>query len=230
MLWRWDATTIAPFGIHAKDPSRVTLTSAGGRPAVRLLTLSGDNHVFGSNDAERTDLRLSDALSHAQEGRDWWFKHGIWFPDDYVDQPSGRGWNWGAVLDWHDDADTPGSQGPVQLVTFPREPGSPGWPTGLNCQVYGGASGGKALGEFPIAPIYRNRWYDILFHIRWTSTATGFCDGWFDGKQFMAHRGPTLITGHGAYLKLANYHMAHGGDSAVLHGAIVMAEDEAALG
>ena len=233
-LWRWDATTVAPFGIHAKPVAewganpRVTLVNVGNRPAVRLLTMPGDDHLFGSNDAQRCDLRLSNVTSDATEGREWWFRHGIWFPSDYVDLPGNGIWQWGAALDWHDDADTPGSQGPVQIVLFPRTPGQPGWPTGMHLQVYGGAPGGKALGDFPIAPIERNRWYDFVLHIRWTSTTAGFCDGWVNDQQFTAYRGPTLITGHGAYLKLANYHMATA-DSAILHGRIDVAETREAL-
>lgn len=220
VLWRWDATSVAPFGIHAKEPSRVSLVQAGGRPAVRLLTLPGDTNVYGSGNAVRTDLRLSNALSDATEGREWWFKHGVWFPSDYVDTPPSTPsmWNWGVVLDWHDDRDTPGSQGPVQLVTYS---------TGMRYQVYGGAPGGKALGEFSVGPIVRNLWHDFKYHIRWSST-TGFCDGWLNSKQFMAYKGPTLITGNGAYLKLANYG-TQTSPSAVLHGAAVRAKTEAGL-
>lgn len=227
VLWLWDATSIAPFGVHAKPQSewganpRVTLVTAGWRPAVRLLTMPGDSNVFGSDAAERTDLRLSDLLSDAKEGRNWRFKHGVWFPDDYVDPPSSGVWHWGAVLDWHDDADTPGSQGPVQLVTYPPTPGSPGWPTGLHFQIFGGAPGGKALADVPVAPIERNRWYDFEYDIGWSSTGSGFCKGRLNGRQFIDYTGPTLITGHGAYLKVANYHTAHGQRSAVLHGKMV---------
>lgn len=222
VLWKWDATTVAPFGIHAKDQNRVSLVQAGGRPAVRLLTLPGDTNVYGSNAAVRCDLRLSNALSDATEGREWWFKHGVWFPNDYVDTPLSTPsmWNWGVVLDWHDDRDTPGSQGPVQLVTYS---------TGMRYQIYGGAPGGKALGEFPVSVIERNKWHDFKYHIRWTSTANGFCDGWLNGRQFMMYRGPTLITGNGAYLKLANYGTQTGSASALLHGAAVRAKTEAAL-
>lgn len=229
VLWQWDATSNAPFFIHAKDPSRVTLVTAGGRPAVRLLTMPGDTNVNGSGAAERCDLRLSNELSDAKEGREWWFKHSVWFPDDYVDQPQSNGtWHWGVVMNYHDDADDGGSLGPLQLLSNPRTAIDPGRPTGLHFQVYGGVGGGK-LGDFPIAPIERNRWYDFVYHIKWTATSAGFADGWVNGRQFMAHKGPTLHAGHGAYLKLANYHTAHGKESAVLHGAIVRARTKEGL-
>ena len=229
VLWQWDATSIAPFFLHAKDPSRAIFTQAGGRNAVRLLTMPGDNNVNGSNLAERCDLRLGNAESDANEGREWWFAHSVWFPDDYVDQPQSNGmWHWGAVFDWHDDSDTAGSQGPLQLMSMPRTAISADRPTGLHFQVYAGP-GGVRLGDFPVSPIERNKWFDFVYHIRWTATSTGFADGWVNGTQFMAHKGPTLHAGHGAYLKLANYHTAHGKPSAVIHGRVVRARTEAAL-
>ena len=234
VIWRWDATTVAPFGIHCSPnagPPRVTLVNVGGRPGVRLFTQSGDHHVFGSGDSERADLRLSNELSRATEGRRWRFKHGIWLGDDYTDLPmsplNAQPWYWAALLDWHDDSDTPGSQGPVQLIVYPPTAASPDRSTGMVMQVFGGAwkQGEKPNGEFRIAPIERNKWLDFIFDIHWTSTASGFCNGWLNDRQFMAYRGPTLLTGNGAYLKLANYHTAFDGkDSAVVHGAITLEE------
>jgi hypothetical protein len=232
VLWQWDATAVAPFFIHAKpgDPPRVTLVQAGGRNAVRLLTMPGDNNVNGSNLAERCDLRLGDELSDAKEGREWWFKHSVLFPEDYVDQPQSNGmWHWGSVMNWHDDADDGGSQGPLQLMNMPRTAISPDRAIGLTFQVYGGVPGSERKGQFFAAPIARNVWYDFTYHVKWTSLGDGFCDGWLNGVQFMAYRGPTLYTGRGAYLKLANYHTAHGKPSAVLHGRVIRASTQEAL-
>jgi hypothetical protein len=200
---------------------------------VRLLTLPGDNNINGSGAAERGDLRLANHLSDATEGREWWFKHCVWFPNDYVDQPESplkSNWSWGVAIDWHDDSDTAGSQGPLQLMTMPRTAISPDRAVGLTFEVYGGEHGSPRKGQFFAAPIARNVWYDFVYHIRWTSTDAGFCDGWLSGTQFMAYKGPTLYAGRGAYLKLANYHSAHGMRSAILHGPIVRARTREALG
>lgn len=230
VLWRWNANTIAPFGIHAKATSRVSLVQAGGRNAVRLLTMPGDNNVNGSGAAERCDLRLGNADSDATEGREWWFSHGVWFPADYVDLPQSNGaWHWGSAFNWHDDADDGRSQGPVQLIIYPPTAVSADRATGLNYQIFGGTSGNNQLGQFPVEAIRRERWYDFKYHIRWTSGPTGFCDGWVGGRQFMAYKGPTLHAGHGAYLKAANYHTAHGKASAILHGTMVRSRTEAGL-
>ena len=230
VLWRWDATTVAPFFLQAKHPSRATLVQAGGRSAVRLLTMPGDSNVNGSGEAERCDLRLPNDLSDAREGQAWWFKHSVWFPTDYVDQPQSNGtWHWGSVMNWHDDADDGSSQGPAQLMNMPRTAISADRPTGLVYQMYGGAPGGKMLREYAVGPIERNKWYDFIYHIKWTSTPTGFYDAWLNGKPIFACSGPTLIIGHGAYLKLANYHTAHGKPSAVLHGPATRAKTREAL-
>jgi len=230
LLWSWPATAVAPFGIHAKpaaewgaDP-RVTLVNVGGRPGVRLLTVPGDDHINGSNDSERCDLRLGTAESDAQEGRKWRTRFSIWLPDDFAELPASplnaQPWYWHALLDWHDDADTPGSQGPVQLIVYPPTAASPDRATGMVMQIFGGAwkQGEKPSGEFRIGPVVRNKWLDFDLDIHWTSTASGFCNGWLNGAQFMAYNGPTLLAGNGAYLKLANYHTAHGKRSAVVHG------------
>lgn len=211
------------FTEHAKVPGRATLVKVGGVSAVRLHTESGDNNVNGSNAAERCDLRLSNAASDAREGREWWFAHSVLFPDDFIDQPESTlsTWNWGSVFNWHDDADDGGSQGPLQLMMMPRTAISPDRPTGLHFQVYGGNSGNSRLGDFPVAPIVRNKWYNFVYHVKWTASAAGFADGWLNGKQFMAHKGPTLHAGNGAYVKLANYHSAHGKPSSVIHARVI---------
>lgn len=235
ILFKWDATAVAPFGIHAKHPSRVSLVHVGGRPAVRLLTMPGDTGVNGSGAHERCDLRLSNELSHAKEGSEIWLKHSVWFPNDYVDQPmslaNAQPWHWGSVMNFHDDADDGGSQGPLQLMAMPRTATSADRLTGLKFEIYGGTSGNARLGEFPVAPIVRNMWYDFISHILFTASGNGFCAGWLNGSQFMAYQGPTLHAGHGAYLKLANYHSDRrdGKSSAVVHGAVVIAKTEAAL-
>jgi len=220
VLWQWDATSIAPFGIQAKNPSRVTLVQAGGYPAVRLLTLPGDNNLYGSGAMERCDLRLPNDLTDATEGKEHRWSHHLRFPGDYMELPSsqaGGSWNTGLVMCFHNTADQ-GGQANAQLQAMPATAISPDRPTGLHFQVSGGDPAAPTVGQYPVGPIVRNRWLAFAYHVRWSSGSGGFIDGWLDGVQFMAHKGPTLYAGQGAYLKLANYHTAHGKPSAVLHG------------
>jgi len=227
VLFNWEATSIAPFFLQAADPSRASLVNVGGRHGVRLLTMPGDSAVAGSNASERCDLRLSGAVSYATEGQKWRFKHGILLPDDYTDLPmspqNAQPWNWGSLFNWHDNSDTPGTQGPLQLMVYPPTATSADRQTGMQFQVFAGI-GGVKQGEYPVGPIVRNTWLDFELDIGWTATSAGFCKGLLNGKQFMDYKGPTLHAAHGAYLKLANYHSAHGKASAVIHGEIVIEE------
>jgi len=219
VLWRWDATTVSPFGVQAKDPNRVTLVQAGGRIAVRLLTMPGDSNLYGSGAMERCDLRLPNDLTDATEGKDHWWSHYVRFPADYMELPrseQGGTWNTGLVMCFHNTADQ-GGQANAQLQAMPATATSPDRPTGLHFQVSGGDPAAPTVGQYPVGPIVRNRWLRFDYHVRWTAGA-GLFEGWLDGTQFMAHKGPTLYAGQGAYLKLANYHTAHGKPSAVLHG------------
>jgi hypothetical protein len=225
VLFRWDATTLAPFFLHAKDPGRVTLVTVGGRSGVRLQTLPGDNDVNGSGANERCDLRLGNDLSFANEGRVVLFKHSVWFPSDFPDLPQSNGsWNWASFFNWHDDSDTPGSQGPVQAIFFPPTAISPDRPTGLVYQMFGGTTGVAMRFESRLGPIVRNTWYDFESRIKWTSADDGFYETRLNGVLAFSYQGPTLHAGHGAYLKLANYHTAFGQAVAIVQGVVSIEE------
>jgi len=60
------------FYYQAKAPGRATLVRPGreGGFAVRLRTHPGDNNVYGSGHAERTDRSLSQAATDCYEGRE----------------------------------------------------------------------------------------------------------------------------------------------------------------
>jgi len=229
VLFSWDATSIAPFFLHAKDPSRVTLVNVGGRPGVRLLTMPGDNNVNGSGAWERSDLRLPNNLSFAHEGSVVLFRHSVWFPSDFVDLPespaNAQPWYAGSWFNWHDDRDSGGSQGPVQGMFFPPTAVSADRATGLVYQMFGGTTGNTNLYEPKIGPIVRNQWYDFESYIKWTSKADGFYDTKLNGQSIFTYKGPTLHAGAGAYLKLANYHTAFIKDGkpapvAIVQGAV----------
>lgn len=222
VLWRWDATSILPFGIHAKSPSRVTLVQAGGRNAVRLLTLPGDNNVNGSGAWERCDLRLSNELTAAQEGVAQRWTHSVMLPDDYADLPQsvpGGQWHDSVLMDFHNTADK-GGQANAQLMAGPPTAPFQDWPTGLHFRIHGGDPAKPTVGEYKIGPIVRNVWLEFVHEMLWTSTARGYYRVWMNDNLVVSHVGPTLYTGEGAYLKLANYHSPHGKPSSVLHARV----------
>lgn len=239
VLWKWDATAVAPFGIQAKPAAEwganqrvMFLENIGGRNAVRLLTMPGDSNLYGSGTSERCDLQLSQANTDGYEGHEAWWAHSVWFPDDYEDPlpspASAQPWNWGVVFDFHNTIAGTG-QANFQVEAMPVTGSDSGRPTGLTFKMAWGSQAGPTEKRYPISPVSRNGWYDFKYHVRWTSDTTGFLDAWVNGAKKMAYRGPTLYQSQGVFCKLANYHSPHGKPSAVLHGPIVRARTEAGL-
>lgn len=232
VLWRWNADTIAPFGIQAKDPSRVTLVTVNGRKYARLSTMPGDSNLYGSGDAERCDLSLSQELSGGYEGRDEWWEHEIVFPSDYVDPPpspaSANPWNWGLVANFHNTL--PGAwQANFQVEAMPVTGSDAGRPTGLTFKMAWGTQATPTEKRYPAGPIVRNVPYMLRYHVRWSSGTDGFFDAWVNGVQKMDYKGPTLYPGQGVYLKLARYGSPTGKPCAVLHGPVVRGRTEASV-
>src|SRR6267378_2124037 len=54
---------------------------------------------------------------------------------------------------------------------------------------------GSPTRRWPIGPIVRNRWYDFVYHVRWSSGSDGWFDAWVNGEPILHYRGPTLYAG-----------------------------------
>ena len=72
----------------------------------------------------------------------------------------------------------------------------------------------------PIGPVVKNVWYDFVYHVKWSSGSDGYFYAWVNGVKKLSYTGPTLYTGQGCYLKLANYHTPTGFASSVIHGRV----------
>ena len=210
------------FSEQAKVAGRATLVTVGGVNAVRLHTEPGDNNVAGSGSNERNDLTSSQATSDGYEGKEHWWAHSMLFPADYVDPPesSSSSWNFGIVADFHNTTSGAG-QANFQVTAMPATAISPDRPTGLNFQINSGNQTSPTRANYPIGPVVRNQWYNFVYHVKWSSGADGFFDAWVNGVQMMDYRGPTLYSGQGVYLKLANYHTAYGLPSSVIHARVI---------
>ena len=197
------------FFQQAKAPDRAVVAGTGreGGRAVRLRTLPGDTHVFGSDRAERSDLALSEEVTECSQGREAWWAHSVLFPDDYV-APLARGW--GVVFDFHHT----GRDGQANFHVDAA-------PEGLRLRGYGGPVVNGGLYEVELGPVRRNVWYDFVYHVRWSSGPDGYFIAWVNGVKKLEHRGPTLYAGMGCYLKLANYHSGSGRPSSVLHDRVI---------
>jgi hypothetical protein len=200
--------------VEQKAPGRAVVVNVGrdDGTGLRLHTEPGDINVAGSGILERNDVALQ--YTDGVHGREHWWAHSILFPEDFVDPPQseqGGTWNWGSVMNFHDDAGG-ATKGPAQLLFYP---------TGLHYQIYGGDPANPTLREYPVAPITRGVWYDFVIHVRWSSGADGFYRVWLNGKRVFQHTGPTLYRGSGVYLKLANYHTAFGQSTSVIHDRVI---------
>jgi len=199
------------FHEQAKVKGRATLVdiSRHGAKAVRLRTEPGDNNVNGSGVRSRNDLALSQAATGCYEGKTQWWAHSVLFPGDSPLPESGL------AFDFHHTGS--GGQANFQLRVKPE---------GLSFEGAGGpvvAQNSRSPGRYyaTIGPIVKDRWYDFVYHVKWSSGADGFMYAWVDGQQKLAHRGATLYAGMGCYLKLANYHLETGQPASIIHDRVV---------
>jgi hypothetical protein len=205
------------FEEQAKVPGRASLVNFGrdGGTAVRLHTEPGDSNVVGSGAMERNDIWLSQAETDGYEGREHWWSHSVMFPEDFA-IPS---WHMYVIADFHN---YPDSSGQANFhINF--EDGV------LIFRGYGGATQSGGQYKATIGAITKNVWYDFVYHVKWSSGADGFFDAWVNGVKKLSHRGPTIYTGQGVYLKLANYHVpvcnpfpgCTGPASSVIHDRVI---------
>src|SRR4051794_16144199 len=208
------------FREQAKVPGRATLVnvSRAGTRGVRLHTQAGDSAVSGSNTWERDDLTLDQSTSGCYAGAEQWWAHSVLFPSDYVVSSEGNI----AAAFHHTGSD---GQANFQIMALPD---------GLRFTGAGGstiATGSRSPGYHQtfLGPLVKNQWYDFVYHVKWSSGSDGFMVAWVNGVQKMAYQGPTLYTGQGCYLKLANYHGATGTDVSLIHDRVVRGKSAAAV-
>lgn len=195
--------------------NRATIVG-GGRSdgySLRLHTEPGDSNISGSLTSERNDIALPQKDTDGYEGKESWWAHSIMFPDDYVSPTNG----WNVVFDFHDSRNQGGQ---ANFHVFAGTTLSFRGHAGPEV-VYDSAKGNQYSYGADIGILKKNFWYDFVYHVKWTSKADGFFKAWVNGELKLDHKGPTLYDGHGVYLKLANYHSAHGKASSVVHDRVI---------
>jgi hypothetical protein len=76
-------------------------------------------------------------------------------------------------------------------------------------RVLGGNMARPAKRYVTLAPLVRGRWYDFVFHVRWSSSRSGFVEVWVNGVLVLRRIAtPTLYTGQSVYLKQGYYRSA----------------------
>lgn len=217
-----DAERFGSFTLQAVAESRASVIEInhGGtrRNALTLRTQPGDVDPFGSKNAQRTDVYLSQKDTDGYQGRSAWWAHSIMFPSEslfgsltapYIVPPG-----WGVAACFHNTASGPGQ------ANFHVDADS----NGLGFRGYGGPeNGGGEFGRF-IEPVRRGQWYNFVYNVLWSSGEDGFFDAWVNGVRRLRHRGATLYTGQGVYLKLSNYHTTTDGPTSIMHTRVIRAE------
>ena len=167
--------------------------------ALRLHTEPGDNNVASSGTMERDDVWLSQDASNGYAGQEAWWAHSILFPDDFT-MPT---WQMYVVADFHNTS-TGSWQANINLDFEPQADTTK--PGNLTLRGYGGTNSGDGAYKATIGPVTKNVWYDFVYHVKWSSGSDCYFDAWVNGVKVLSHTGPTLYSGQGVYLKLANYH------------------------
>lgn len=215
------------FSEQAKDSDRITPVVVAGRAGVRLRTVPGDRGIAGSGSAERADLALSPEATGCFEGQEQWWTHSLLFPSDYhipVATPSDP-WPWGVVFDFHHTGSTGQANFQLEIADSPPRLR---FAISAGPEVSSGAPGSPTR-HFEVGPVVKNRWYEFVYHVKWSSGSDGWFDAWVDGQQKLHYRGPTLYKGESCYLKLANYHTPVGKAVSVVHGRVRRATTRAEL-
>lgn len=201
--------------------NRATVAAIGREagPGLRLHTEPGDSNVSGSGAHERNDVALRGVHERFQGQVDWW-AHSVLFPDDYAIPPPGH---WNVIFDFHDTRDQGGQ---ANFHIFVGDGGR------MTLKGFGGQQviydAAFPTFQADAGTLVRNKWYDFAYHVGWHAT-NGFFDAWLGGKRILSHVGPTLYEGFGVYLKLANYHSAHGKPSSIIHDRVIRGTSAAAV-
>lgn len=162
----------------------------------------GDNPIASSG--ERAEVYTSTGEG---EGTESWWAWSVMFPNGFNAYAPSQKWN--IFTQWHNTGtacspsnsfyvDTHGSSSPADWTIGLRGWGGPLDTT--NCT-------NPYRRDFVLAPFERNTWYDIVFHVKWSSDpSVGFYEVWIDGrlalpKTYVAN----LYTGQGVYLKQGFY-------------------------
>jgi hypothetical protein len=81
-------------------------------------------------------------------------------------------------------------------------------PSGTNLNYYGPKN----------KTIETGKWYDIVWHVKWSSKSDGLIEMWINGEKYFSYSGVTAQTG--VYFKLGQNLWARNNDSVIFYDAI----------
>lgn len=179
-----------------------------GTHALRVEVRPGDSNVAGSGSGERTELLIGGDLTGAGEGREAYWTWSTYFSKDFR-SPGG---SWNSFVQFHHTG--AGSQSNIHFQVTDRKV--------LTMRVMGGSHASPMRKDFVLGDLKRGRWYDLVFHVKWSADAkVGFVQVFVDGWEIVPKTfTPTLYAGQGAYFKLGYYRAAYEETSVVYADAI----------
>lgn len=192
-LTQWKAPQV-------RNKSRITVQSdvrREGRFAARVEVAPGDSNVAGSGSGERADLWISRSATNGNEGVESYWAWSTYFPSDFDAPP--RAWN--VFTGFHHTGST--GQSNIHFDVRDRER--------IGLRVMGGDFANPIRRDFTLAALRRGQWYDIVFHVKWSSNPRiGFVEVWLNGRRVVKRTAtPTLYAGQGVYLKQGYYRAAY---------------------
>jgi hypothetical protein len=180
-----------------------------GHYAARFIVGPGDDPIGASG--ERSEVVYS---SGEGEGVESWWAWSTYFPTGF--HPNNGSWN--VFTQWHQA----GTSCP-QPVSF--EVNHYTTPSRLKLRVWGGRLSGctpSSRREWNFATLRRNRWYNFVFHVKWSSSkSTGFVQLWVNGQlKIPKTHLATLYKGQGVYLKQGFYRGHSSLTTTIYHDAL----------
>jgi len=208
------------FNDYSKQAASADRIYLSGHTATSICcqTYPGDDNIYGSGTAERADLCLTVEQTGALEGGDQWWAQSILLPSDYQIPPACPDYcpSWHLLCDFHHTGSTGQANLQLKAMTPSSDSGNPVGTALPPCMRFELNAQG-ANQSWDIGPPIIGRWFELVYHVRWSSGPSGFWDIWLNGEKKIGYQGPTLYAGQGTYFKPANYHVPYNVPVAVIH-------------
>ncbi len=239
--WSGDFSTgnLSQWSVLSSDalPGRITVGPAPGFPdayAGRFEIGADDPSPDPTDpDQQRTEVRATQAQSQGYPGSGVWYGWSVYFPDPGFTSPTenpNQTHPQTIFTQWKRTGGHCGSPNAFFQVSSPTRPGFfLGVRGGINQTDQGGSDNcpGTVYNSYRLGDFTPGRWYDFVFHVRWSSDPMlGFVQVWIDGINVLPRTYEATLyrdwnegTDHGVYLRQGELRKASPGNSSVLYVA-----------
>lgn len=213
-----NANPLYQYQIQCKDtvtPANNVFQSAPGRHggvSIVLRTRGADTGVSGSGSNERCDLNPTSGNPGATDGQEVWWAHSIFLPTGFIfaGDPAPSFSHFHIIMQLHDNSGQPPI--PLEIIRYRAGAGFPTYPM-LRVRITAGEPESERLRVHlrNQEQVTDNSWYDLVWNIRWSQAADGFCKLWLRknnesiGALEINYTGATKSSG-AVNFKPANYH------------------------